>query len=136
MPSRIRRRNLLAGLAFANRLRIPSPTGGVLRTGIRTFTLTAAAGSAAFLPKLSTPTWALPRQTVFIGGAHFTAERPAQSSWSLMSYLPGTETLLGAVVAPVRYIRTRRQPPAALTASSAPEPRHPRPRQHRRNPRP
>ena len=86
MPSRIRRRTLLAGLAavpaagllgcdrsdrtaagpistvgtltFANRLRIPPLTGGVLRDGIRTFTLTAAAGSAEFLPGLSTPTWA------------------------------------------------------------------------------
>jgi hypothetical protein len=88
VPSRIRRRTLLAGLAavpaagllgcdrrgrttaapikpvgtltFANRLRIPSPTGGVLRTGIRTVTLTAAAGSAEFLPRLSTRPWPTP----------------------------------------------------------------------------
>ena len=46
-----------------------------------------------------------------IAGAYFDAERPAQFSWSWMSSLPGLGALIGAVVTPVLYIRTRRQPP-------------------------
>ncbi len=47
----------------------------------------------------------------FLAGAYYNAERPAGFSWSFMGSLPGLGALIGAVVIPILYVRSRRGHP-------------------------
>ncbi len=43
-----------------------------------------------------------------IAGAVFSAERPSPLSWRFLAALPSTGALVGAVLLPILYVRSRR----------------------------
>ena len=43
-----------------------------------------------------------------IAGAVFSAERPSPFSWRFLAALPSTGALVGAVLLPILYVRSRR----------------------------
>ena len=43
-----------------------------------------------------------------VAGAVFSADHPAMFSWRFLGSLPGLGALIGAILAPVLYVRARR----------------------------